>query len=143
MLAFVVDADSDHRVMVGISLAFLGYEVFQFADGAEAVAAAQSVIPSLVIAEVLTPGSPLGQDGIDVLAAIQHCHRRCRLIAMLQTPEAPSGTLRAAWAHRGVDAALAKPVDQSALSSVILKLREEAARPREIDAPTLVPVFGK
>jgi len=125
VLAFVVDADSDHRISVGISLAFLGYEVFQFDDGAEAVAAARAVIPSLVIADVFTTDAlGRGRDGVVLLSAIRKLHRRCRMVALLQSPAALADVIRATLGHLEIDATLVKPVVEAELTAIVQRFRE-------------------
>jgi DNA-binding NtrC family response regulator len=122
VLAFVVDRDAEHRVMVGVSLAFLGYEVMQFDRAEEAIYAARSMIPSLVLTDVFMPN----EDGIEVLNAIGELHHRCRMIAMLRSQEALAAPLLIALGHLGAAATVVKPVDHTDLSAAVERVRHIA-----------------
>jgi DNA-binding NtrC family response regulator len=125
MLAFVIDRDTGHRVMASVSLAFLGYEVMQFGLAEEAIAAARSLMPSLVLAETFYPGG----DEASPLEIIGKLYPRCLTIAMLSSPEAPAGPLSTQLPHPGAGATVAKPVDHADLSAAVQRARRFAMAP--------------
>jgi len=122
VLAFIVDRDVDHRMMAGVSLAFLGYDVMQFEQAEEAIHAARSLTPSLVLTEVFMPD----HDGIEVLETIGKLHHRRQMIAMLRSQEALAAPLLTALGHLGAAATVVKPVDHADLSAAIQRVRQVA-----------------
>ena len=79
----VVDDEPQIRMLVRHTLAMHGYEIIEAGDGIEAIAAAETELPDLVILDVMMPGI----NGHDV---------RTRLRAMPGTAEIPVLFLSAA-----------------------------------------------
>ena len=106
----VVDDVAENRAVIVESLAALGFDVFQAACGYDGLSQAQSVLPDLVLMDIVMPD--IG--GLEVI-------RRLRKVPVLDavpiiaisasaTPEVEANTLSA-----GANAFLPKPVDLKAL----------------------------
>jgi PAS domain S-box-containing protein len=126
----IVDDVPQNRSVLVDSLEVLGFELFEAADGREALASAERLRPDLVVMDVTMP----------VLDGLQATRRLRQSPALRSTPViASSGgigpTLEAECRAAGADAFIAKPVEQAALLDAVARLlalrwihEEDAAR---------------
>jgi class 3 adenylate cyclase/CheY-like chemotaxis protein len=118
----IVDDNETNRDILMTRLEAHGYELAQAADGEEALAAAKSLLPDLILLDVMMPKL----DGIEV------CRRLKGDPAMPFTPiilvTAKSDTKDiVAGLNAGADEYLTKPIDQAALVarvSSVLRIKE-------------------
>lgn len=117
----VVDDEQDVREMMSAVLSFQGYEVTAVADGAAALAAAQSERFNLATIDLRMPGL----SGRETLAALRRVAPRTAAIVVsgyVTTDEA-----RACRAL-GAFAVVAKPFNVDALVRILELAREETGR---------------
>jgi class 3 adenylate cyclase len=106
----IVDDNPTNRDILATRLAPHGYELAQAADGEEALAAAKSLHPDLVLLDVMMPK----MNGIDVCRLLKNDPALPFVAVILITAKAETRDV-VAGLEAGADEYLTKPVDQAAL----------------------------
>ena len=97
-----------------------GYRVLEAATGEEAVAAARSNVPALVLMDVQLPG----MSGLEALALLRGDDRTASIPVVALTAQAMRGD-RERFLEAGFDGYLSKPVD---IDELVLVVRERCDR---------------
>jgi adenylate cyclase len=106
----IVDDNPTNRDILATRLALHGYELAQAADGEEALAAAKSLLPDLVLLDVMMPK----MNGFDVCRLLKNDPTLPFMAIILITAKAETRDV-VAGLEAGADEYLTKPVDQAAL----------------------------
>jgi DNA-binding response OmpR family regulator len=122
-IALVVDDDLDIRELVGLVAQRAGCEVIDAADGAQALAAVEGVVPDIVVLDVAMPG----------LSGLEVCRRlrqdpATRDVPVLMLSAAARPTDHVAALESGADLYLTKPFSPAALAEHISRLVSLHAR---------------
>ncbi len=126
----VADDHDDARSVFASVLRDARHEVFEAADGLQAIALFEQHRPDVALIDIFMPG----RDGIDVIREIRAVDSRIRILAVsagwhLKLPVVTGGAsagdvLQDAWAA-GADGTLSKPVDHRFLVSEVERLLRE------------------
>jgi adenylate cyclase len=106
----IVDDNATNRDILAVRLATHGYDLHHAADGLEALAAAQKLLPDLILLDVMMPKL----NGIDVCRRLKGDVSLPFMPIILVTSRADSRDI-VAGLDAGADEYLTKPVDQAAL----------------------------
>ena len=106
----IVDDNATNRDILATRLAVHGYDLCQAADGEEALAAARSLLPDLVLLDVMMPK----MNGFDVCRLLKNDPTLPFMAVILVTAKADTRDV-VAGLEAGADEYLTKPVDQAAL----------------------------
>ena len=106
----IVDDNPTNRDILATRLALHGYELAQAADGEEALAAAKSLLPDLMLLDVMMPK----MNGIDACRRLKNDPTLPFMPIILVTAKADTQDV-VAGLDAGADEYLTKPVDQAAL----------------------------
>jgi adenylate cyclase len=106
----IVDDNPTNRDILATRLATHGYDLAQAADGEEALAAARSLLPDLVLLDVMMPK----MNGFDVCRLLKNDPTFPFMAVILITAKAETRDV-VAGLEAGADEYLTKPVDQAAL----------------------------
>jgi adenylate cyclase len=106
----IVDDNPTNRDILATRLATHGYDLAQAADGEEALAAAKSLLPDLVLLDVMMPK----MNGFDVCRLLKNDPTFPFMAVILITAKAETRDV-VAGLEAGADEYLTKPVDQAAL----------------------------
>ena len=122
----IVDDDADMRRVLRRILATAGYEVFEAADGFEAISAYRDHPVNLVITDMYMPGS----DGLDVILRLRSEFPKARFIAISGGGFADKEHVLEAATAAGAVSTLPKPFAVEALlrtlSDCVTPVLEEA-----------------
>src|SRR5918998_249524 len=113
----VVDDDGDTRRVVRWMLEQKGYAVIEAADGRQAVAAAVSQRPDLILMDLLMPVL----DGFDAVRQVRE-HEELRAVPVIAMTARDAATSRDRAEGLGFNQYLSKPLDFLRLNVVIEKL---------------------
>jgi adenylate cyclase len=108
----IVDDNPTNRDILVTRLALHGYDLSQAADGEEAVAAVKTLLPDLVLLDVMMPK----MNGIDACRLLKNDPTLPFIPVILVTAKADTKDV-VAGLEAGADEYLTKPVDQGALVS--------------------------
>jgi adenylate cyclase len=108
----IVDDNSTNRDILATRLATQGYDLCQAADGEEALEAAKTLLPDLVLLDVMMPKL----NGIDACRRIKNDPTLPFMSVILVTAKADTRDI-VAGLDAGADEYLTKPVDQAALTA--------------------------
>jgi CheY-like chemotaxis protein len=114
----VAEDSADTRAVLRHALASYGYRVMEAADGREAVEAAQSECPDLVVMDLNMPV----MDGLAATERIRELRDRCGDVPIVAATAFDTYGMREAAMEAGCDAYLLKPLDLDELESVIARL---------------------
>jgi two-component system, cell cycle response regulator DivK len=114
----VAEDSADTRAVLRHALASCGYHVVEAADGREAVEAARSECPDLVIMDLNMPV----MDGLAATERIRELRDRCGNVPIVAATAYDTYGMREAATEAGCDAYLLKPLDLDELESVIARL---------------------
>jgi adenylate cyclase len=106
----IVDDNATNRDILATRLAVHGYDLCQAADGEEALAAARSLVPDLVLLDVMMPK----MNGLDVCRLLKNDPTLPFMAVILVTAKADTRDV-VAGLEAGADEYLTKPIDQAAL----------------------------
>jgi len=106
----IVDDNETNRDILATRLASQGYELCHAADGEEALAAAKSLLPDLILLDVMMPKI----NGIEVCRRLKGGAGEPFMSIILVTAKADTSDI-VAGLDAGADEYLTKPVDQTAL----------------------------
>jgi adenylate cyclase len=106
----IVDDNATNRDILAVRLATHGYDLHHAADGEEALAAAQKLLPDLILLDVMMPKL----NGIDVCRRLKGDRSLPFMPIILVTAKADSRDIITGL-DAGADEYLTKPVDQAAL----------------------------
>jgi adenylate cyclase len=106
----IVDDNPTNRDILAVRLATHGYDLHHAADGEEALAAAQKLLPDLILLDVMMPKL----NGIDVCRRLKGDSSLPFMPIILVTAKADSKDIITGL-DAGADEYLTKPVDQAAL----------------------------
>ncbi len=106
----IVDDNPTNRDILATRLATHGYDLCQAADGEEALAAAKSLAPDLVLLDVMMPK----MNGFEVCRLLKNDPTLPFMAVILVTAKADTRDV-VAGLEAGADEYLTKPVDQAAL----------------------------
>src|SRR5215467_13716133 len=106
----IVDDNETNRDILATRLATQGYGLYQAADGEEALAAAKSLLPDLVLLDVMMPKL----DGIEVCRRLKSDSALPFMSIILVTSKADTKDV-VLGLDAGADEYLTKPIDQAAL----------------------------
>jgi class 3 adenylate cyclase len=124
----IVDDNPTNRDILAARLGMHGYELSQAADGEEALAAAKTLIPDLVLLDVMMPKL----NGIDACRLLKNDPTLPYIPVILVTAKADTQDVITGL-EAGADEYLTKPVDQAALvARVRSMLRLKALHDRTI-----------
>jgi adenylate cyclase len=124
----IVDDNPTNRDILVTRLATHGYELSQAADGEEAVAAVKTLVPDLVLLDVMMPK----MNGIDACRLLKRDPALPFIPIILVTAKADTKDVIAGL-EAGADEYLTKPVDQGALvARVRAMLRLKALHDRTV-----------
>jgi len=114
----VVDDSADTRAVLRRMLAFRGYHVVEASDGREAVEAARSECPDLVVMDLNMPV----MDGLAATERIRELRERCGDVPIVAATAFDTYGMREAAMEAGCNAYLLKPLDLDEFESVIAGL---------------------
>jgi adenylate cyclase len=106
----IVDDNPTNRDILATRLAVHGYDLCQAADGEEALAVAKSLVPDLVLLDVMMPK----MNGFDACRLLKNDPALPFMAVILVTAKADTRDV-VAGLEAGADEYLTKPVDQAAL----------------------------
>jgi adenylate cyclase len=106
----IVDDSETNRDILATRLATQGYDLCQAADGEEALAAAKTLLPDLILLDVMMPKL----NGIEVCRRLKNDAALPFMAIILVTARADTKDI-VVGLNAGADEYLAKPVDQAAL----------------------------
>jgi class 3 adenylate cyclase len=106
----IVDDNPTNRDILATRLAVHGYDLIQAADGEEAVAAARSLTPDLVLLDVMMPK----MNGFDACRLLKNDPTLPFMAVILVTAKSDTRDI-VTGLEAGADEYLTKPVDQAAL----------------------------
>jgi adenylate cyclase len=106
----IVDDNPTNRDILVTRLAMHGYDLSQAADGEEALAAVKTIVPDLVLLDVMMPN----MNGIDACRALKNDRTLPFIPVILVTAKTDPKDI-VAGLDAGADEYLTKPVDQAAL----------------------------
>jgi signal transduction histidine kinase len=114
----LVDDEKDVRDVLNVSLADLGYEVFEAEDGNQALKIFKKVNPSIVLTDIKMPG----MDGIDLLRKVKHEDPDTEVIMITG-----HGAMDLAIMSLKYEAAdfISKPINVEALEVALKKVQEK------------------
>ena len=118
----IVDDNQTNRDILATRLATQGYDLHQAADGEEALSAAKSLVPDLMLLDVMMPKL----NGIEVCRRLRSDPTLPFIAIILVTAKADTNDV-VAGLNAGADEYLTKPVDQAALMArvrSVLRLKE-------------------
>jgi len=115
---FIVDDERDIRLMLGEYLGDMGHEAHTFATGREAIEAAATVTPDLVLLDINLPD----QSGLRVLETLRASHPTLHCVMI--TGEFSSKHVVEAMRH-GASDFLIKPINLEQLRLVVEKVQRE------------------
>jgi CheY-like chemotaxis protein len=116
-LLLVVDDFDDGREMVAEYFAFLGFQVAEARNGAEAVEKAGTLLPDVVLLDIVLPDF----DGLEVIERIRQSERTRNLKIAVCTA-AVMGDVRLRAARAQADMFVPKPFDLPVLALQIVNL---------------------
>jgi len=114
----VADDSADTRAVLRRTLTYQGYRVVEAADGCEAVAAALSECPDLVLMDLNMPVL----DGLAAAVRIRGLRERCGHVPIVAVTAFDTYGMREAALEAGCDAYLLKPLAFDELESVVARL---------------------
>jgi adenylate cyclase len=124
----IVDDNPTNRDILATRLATHGYDLRQAADGEEALAAAKSLLPDLVLLDVMMPK----MNGFDVCRLLKNDPTLPFMAIIMITAKADTRDV-VAGLEAGADEYLTKPVDQAALMARVRSvLRLKALHDRTV-----------
>jgi adenylate cyclase len=124
----IVDDNATNRDILAVRLATQGYELHQAADGEEALAAAQKLLPDVILLDVMMPKL----NGIEVCRRLKGDLSLPFMPIILVTAKAESRDI-VSGLDAGADEYLTKPVDQAALIARVRSvLRLKAIHDRSV-----------
>jgi adenylate cyclase len=129
----IVDDSETNRDILATRLATHGYDLCQAADGEEALAAAETLLPDLILLDVMMPKL----DGIEVCRRLKNNAALPFMAIILVTAKADTKDI-VGGLYAGADEYLTKPVDQAALvarvrSVLRLKALQDRAMAQAVD----------
>ena len=125
----IVDDNSTNRDILATRLGAHGYDLSQAADGEEAVAATKSLVPDLILLDVMMPK----MNGVDVCRLLKSDPTLPFIPIVLVTAKADTRDV-VVGLEAGADEYLTKPVDQGALvARVRSMLRLKALHDRIVE----------
>jgi CheY-like chemotaxis protein len=110
----VVDDNQTNIMVLQAMLRMMGYRCRTALDGAQAICAADTPVPSLILMDLSMPGI----SGIDAALAIRAQHPGVRIPIVAVTSH-DTRQYRTACAEAGFDAFITKPVDLNRLRATI------------------------
>ena len=108
----VVDDDAGIRALLRYLLEAAGYQVFEAAEGGEALIQAETHRVDLVITDLIMPG----KEGIETIGLLHNQQPNLKIIAMSGAMES---AFLAAAGHLGAQATLAKPFTKEQLLQTV------------------------
>jgi CheY-like chemotaxis protein len=120
----VVDDEEGIRVLCRVNLELGGFSVLEAADGAEAVAVAQSEIPDVIFLDLMMPV----MDGWDALAALRDHEATAHIPIILLTARTAEEDQLRGWGE-GIFEYLSKPFNPS----VLVEYAQQAIEPGSDD----------
>jgi DNA-binding response OmpR family regulator len=118
----VVDDDDVIRQLICLNLELEGFEVYQAADGLEALAKVREVNPTVVTLDIMMPKL----DGWDAAARLRSDPDTAHVRVVLLSARAQEADLKRG-SRLGVDFYLTKPFDPDELVAVVRRLAETPA----------------
>ncbi len=120
----VVDDDAVIRQLIGINLELEGFEVHMAVDGEEALSQAVSLMPDVVVLDVMMPRL----DGLEVARRLRQDPRTRAIRLVLVSARAQAADLRRGE-DTGVDAYVTKPFEPDELVAVVRRLASASPEP--------------
>jgi two-component system, cell cycle response regulator DivK len=114
----VAEDSADTRAVLRYALASYGYQVIEAGNGREAVEAALSECPDLVLMDLNMPVL----DGLAATERIRELRERCGKVPIVAATAYDTYGMREAALEAGCNAYLLKPLDLDELESVIAGL---------------------
>jgi DNA-binding response OmpR family regulator len=118
----VVDDDDVIRQLICLNLELEGFEVYQAADGLDALAKVREVNPAVVTLDIMMPKL----DGWDAAARLRSDPATSHVRVVLLSARAQEADLKRG-SRLGVDFYLTKPFDPDELVAVVRRLAEAPA----------------
>jgi DNA-binding response OmpR family regulator len=118
----VVDDDDVIRQLICLNLELEGFEVYQAADGLDALAKVREVNPAVVTLDIMMPKL----DGWDAAARLRSDPETAHVRVVLLSARAQEADLKRG-SRLGVDFYLTKPFDPDELVAVVRRLAETPA----------------
>ncbi|HSP36954.1 MAG TPA: response regulator [Frankiaceae bacterium] len=118
----VVDDDDVIRQLICLNLELEGFEVYQAADGLDALAKVREVKPAVVTLDIMMPKL----DGWDAAARLRSDPETAHVRVVLLSARAQEADLKRG-SRLGVDFYLTKPFDPDELVTVVRRLAEAPA----------------
>jgi DNA-binding response OmpR family regulator len=118
----VVDDDDVIRQLICLNLELEGFEVYQAADGLDALAKVREVNPAVVTLDIMMPKL----DGWDAAARLRSDPATAHVRVVLLSARAQEADLKRG-SRLGVDFYLTKPFDPDELVAVVRRLAEAPA----------------
>lgn len=122
MRVLVVDDDDVIRQLICLNLELEGFEVFQAADGLDALEKVREVDPAVVTLDIMMPKL----DGWDAAARLRSDPATAHVRVVLLSARAQEADLKRG-SRLGVDFYLTKPFDPDELVAVVRRLAEAPA----------------
>ena len=118
----VVDDDDVIRQLICLNLELEGFEVYEAADGEDALAKVREVDPAVVTLDIMMPKL----DGWDAAARLRSDPATAHVRVVLLSARAQEADLKRG-SRLGVDFYLTKPFDPDELVAVVRRLAEQPA----------------
>jgi DNA-binding response OmpR family regulator len=129
MKALIVEDDADARKVLSLILKLDGYQIFTAPGGPEAVEMMQTLIPDLILLDVMMPG----MDGYEVCQWVRSNAATALVpVVMLSGKADPESVARGL--EVGADEYLAKPITPSSLTAQLKTVLARTAPRRQATA---------
>lgn len=129
MKALIVEDDADARKVLSLILKLDGYQIFAAPGGPEAVEMMQTLIPDLILLDVMMPG----MDGYEVCQWVRSNAATALVpVVMLSGKADPESVARGL--EVGADEYLAKPITPSNLTAQLKTVLARTASRRQATA---------
>ncbi len=114
----IIEDQEEIRELIRVTLEFEDFDIHEASDGPSGLAAAQRLVPDLILLDVMMPG---GMDGLQVCRSVRADARlrRCKVVLLTSRTEDSD---RQAGSKAGAAEYLVKPFSPMQVLSVVKRL---------------------